>query len=255
MFFRLFTKAALACAILIASIYAPLQAQQDSTTQAPQKSDRPFWIWQYMAKSQPGGMEDGFNQRLAKDLKGDTPQFGSGFFVIAPFNIMWNHNRWILFGSYYFAAPYVQLIGPGERLSTNEYRGSRFFHEITTGVGYAIVNAPRFRLYPSIAFTGASDIITITEKTSFTSLLANLNERSITFERSASIISEIAIGADYSFPIEYGDIYIMTKIGYNFHGGGRWTVGASIMEDTDPNWFSRRGVFFQIGVGFGTERH
>lgn len=255
MFFRLFTKVALVGIVFGACMYAPLQAQQDSSVQVPTKSARPFWIWQYMAKSQPGGVEDGFNQRLAKDLKGDVPQFRSGAFVISPFNIMWNHNRWILFGGYNFKVPYVALIGPGERLTTNDYRGGWSFHEITTGVGYALINTPRFRLYPSIAFTGVTDIITITEKTSFTSLLSNFSERSITFQRSPSTILELAVGADYSFPLEYGDVYIMAKIGYNFHAVSHWTLGSAIMDDADPNWFSRRGIFFQIGVGFGTERH
>lgn len=252
MFFRLFIKVALVGIVFGASLYAPLQAQQDSTAQTPTKSDRPFWIWQIMSKTQPGKVEDDFNQRIAKDMQGEMPQFRSGSFIIAPFNVMWNHNRWMIFGSYYFALAGLNFISTGSS-STRDFIGKRSFYEITQGVGYAAVNTPRFRLYPTLAFTVATDIFTITQPTSLTSLLSTVNPRSITLQRNG-IIYELAVGADYSFPLEYGDVYIMAKVGYNFDGAG-WESGGQQLTDTDPNWFSRRGVFFQIGVGLGTERH
>jgi hypothetical protein len=180
------------------------------------------------------------------------PQFRSGSFIVAPFNVMWNHNRWMIFGSYYFAFAGLDFISTGSS-STRDFIGKRSFYEITQGVGYAVVNAPRFRLYPSVAFTVSTDVFTITKPTSLTSLLSTVNPRSIILQRNG-VIYELAVGADYSFPLEYGDVYIMAKVGYNFDNAG-WESGGQQLTDTDPNWFSRRGVFFQIGVGLGTERH
>lgn len=202
-----------------------------------------------MSKTQPGKVEDEFNQRLAQDMPGSAPSFRSGSFIIAPFNIMWNHNRWMIFGGYY---PSVDVISGS--ITTKDYTGTRTIHEITQGVGYAVVNMPRFRLYPTLASTLAIDMFEITRQASFSSLLSSVNQQSVVFERTTSVL-ELAVGADYSFPLEYGDVYIMAKVGYNFDISAGWSAGKQRLTDTDPNWFSRRGVFFQIGVGFGTERH
>ncbi len=154
----------------------------------------------------------------------------------------------MVFGGYYFTLGFIS-----GGASTRDFTGTRNFHEITQGVGYAVVNAPRFRLYPSVAFTVATDILTITQPNSLTSLLSTVNPRSIMLQRNG-VIYELAAGVDYSFPLEYGDVYIMAKVGYNFDIAG-WESGGQRLTDTDPNWFSRRGIFFQIGVGLGTERH
>lgn len=250
MFFRLFTKIALVGVVFGASVYAPLQAQQDSTAQVPTKSDRPFWIWQVLAKSQPGKIEESFNQRIAQDMNTDAPQFRSGSLIMAPLNIMWNHNRWISFAGYYFNGGFIS----GGSSRAGNFTITRNFHEVSWGVGYAIINTPRFRLYPALSATIATDIFTISQVTSLTALLSTTSSpRSINLQRNGSIY-ELAIGADYSFPLEYGDVYIMAKVGYNFDSAN-WESGGRQLTDTDSNWFSRRGIFFQIGVGFGTERH
>ncbi len=251
MFFRLFKKVALACAIVFASAYAPLQAQQDSTAQAPQKSDRPFWIWQISGKYQSFGGENNasLNTRLAQELPGNGTKPSVGFgntLYISPFNAMWNHNRWIIYAGFNFGG-----IFPG---STSEYTISRSSQELVYGVGYALINTPRFRLYPMLGNYGAIDLITISQVSSFSTLLKTLDQRSITFQRFGGLL-ELAVGADYSFPLEYGDVYIMAKVGYNWEAGAFWSTNGQTLTDTDPNWLSRRGVFFQIGVGFGTERH
>lgn len=251
MFFRLFTKVALVGIVFGASAYAPLQAQQDSTVQVPTKSDRPFWIWQFSGKYQSFGGENNasLNTRLAQELPGNgrKPSVESGNAVyISPLNAMWNHNRWIIYAGYNFGGTFP-VVG-------SEYSISRSSQELIYGVGYALINTPRFRLYPMLGNYGAIDIITISQISSFSTLLKTLDQRSITIQRFGGLL-ELAVGADYSFPLEYGDVYIMAKVGYNWEAGAFWSSNGSTLTDTDPNWLSRRGVFFQIGVGFGTERH
>jgi hypothetical protein len=256
MFFRLFTKAAFACAIVFASVYAPLQAQQDSTVQVPTKSDRPFWIFQITGKYQSIGGESNLslNTRLAQDL----PNAGSNVSVftggnrllISPFNLMWNHNRWIVYAGYNLAS--YNNIAPG--FSSTNYTAASSSNELIYGVGYALINTPRFRLYPMLGNYGTFDNITISQVSSLSTLLKTFDDRSISLQRNGGLL-EFAVGADYSFPLEYGDVYIMAKVGYNWEAGAFWSSNGKILTDTDPNWLSRRGVFFQIGVGFGTERH
>ena len=97
------------------------------------------------------------------------------------------------------------------------------------------------------------DRVTITRNTSLSNFLQTSSAPSFTMERDAGGV-EFAVGADYSFPLEYGDVYIMAKAGYALSALGSWTHEGSIVPDANINWFSRRGVFFQIGIGFGTER-
>ncbi|MBL7992152.1 MAG: hypothetical protein JNN25_12020 [Candidatus Kapabacteria bacterium] len=171
------------------------------------------------------------------------PNYLNPTVTFSPINVMWNHNRWLLFGSYFTGGASV-----GRDTSI-----SRVLHEVTLGFGYVAINTPRFRLYPMVGATGTIDLITITQPTTFNALLAGSNPYSFTVQRGGGVL-EVAIGADYSVPLEYGDIYVMTKIGYNFEAGANWAYGGQSLPDTDSNWFSRRGIFFQIGVGFGTGR-
>jgi hypothetical protein len=256
MFFRLFTKVALVGVVFSASLYVPLQAQQqDTLVSVPKTTSRPFWIWQILGKFQPSRYEYSFTERL--NSLGAVPLISSGGFTVSPFNIQWNHNSWILSAGY--APGYSRNIWrlqdtlPFDTLS-GTFTVTRVFHEATVGIGYALVNSPRFRLYPSIAALGMIDIITITEQTSFARLLRTLNPRSITLE-GRGIALELGVGADYRFLLEYGDLYLMAKIGYNLELYREWAASGQPLGDTYPNWFSRRGIFFQIGVGFGTERH
>lgn len=237
--------------MLSASIYAPLQAMEDSTVVIPKTTTRPFWMWQFMGRYQPFGNEStaSFNTFLGENLRGTAPNFGNitNAFVLAPFNVSWNHNRWIF---------YVGLAQFATSSASSDYSASIGSTDFCYGVGYALINTSRFRLYPMLGNYGTIDIVSITRKQSLQSLLSSFNDQTIRFNRFGGLL-ELAVGADYSFPMEYGDLYIIAKAGYNWEPGAIWYVNQVYegpMAGSNPNWFSRRGVFFQIGIGFGSER-
>ncbi|MCU0424595.1 MAG: hypothetical protein MUF71_03095 [Candidatus Kapabacteria bacterium] len=230
---------------LSASVYAPSQAQEQHSDTVPKTTSRPFWIWQILANFQPGSAEDAFNARLAQELagQGSIPRFGSNRFIISPFYLSWNHNKWIIM------AGYSGTLGT----AVSSFISGTEYDEIFYGFGYSVVNSQRFRLYPFIGFRGDIQRITLTEPTTLSNALKTFTPNSITIQRTASII-ELSVGADYNFALEYGDLYIMARIGYNFEFGQNWTLGRQYLADADPNWFSRRGIFFHLGIGLGTER-
>jgi hypothetical protein len=127
------------------------------------------------------------------------------------------------------------------------------FDEILYGFGYSLVDSRRFRLYPFLGFRVDIQRITVTQPTTLSNALNTFNPNSLTFQRTSTIL-ELSVGADYNFPLEYGDVYVMARIGYNLESGQSWSLGGQPLMDTDPNWFSRRGIFFQLGIGLGTER-
>ncbi len=230
--------------VLCASIYAPLKAQESSTDTIPKTTSRPFWIWQILSNFQPGGTEDAFNARLSQELagQGSIPRFGSSRFIISPLYLSWNHNRWIVMAGY---SGTLGMSGLGG-MTTG-------FDEILFGFGYSLVDSRRFRLYPFLGLRGDAQRITVAQPTTLNNALKTFNPNSLTFQRTSAIL-ELSVGADYSFPLEYGDLYVMARIGYNLESGQSWSLGSQSLVDADPNWFSRRGVFFQLGIGLGTER-
>lgn len=245
MFFQISRYILLLCVALCASVYAPLQAQESTIDTVPKTTSRPFWIWQILSNFQPGGTEDAFNARLSQELagQGSLPRFNSNRFIISPLYLSWNHNRWIVMAGY---SGTLGIAAPGLTSGTE-------YDEILYGFGYSVINSPRFRLYPFIGFRGDIQRITLTQPTTLSNALKTFAPNSITIQRFASIL-ELSVGADYNFPLEYGDLYLMARIGYNFEFGQNWILGRQYLADADPNWFSRRGVFFQLGIGLGTER-
>jgi hypothetical protein len=65
-------------------------------------------------------------------------------------------------------------------------------------------------------------------------------------------VIELALGADYRVPLTHFDMYIMAKLGFNFDPAGL-AVNASTSANRGA-WVSRNGIFFQLGIGLGTER-
>jgi hypothetical protein len=254
MLFRLFKNAAMVCVALCASVGAPLTAQEDSLALAEKEPLQTFWIWQVMSKVQPGRIEEDMNRAFSQNLN-TSFLFTSGSSTVSPVNVMHTYNRIIFFGSYNTNLPFLQGLG---FLSSVPIGGARrTFHEITLGIGYAFVNTPRFRLYPAFALTTTLDQFMFSEKRDSLKLLLEkpLTSRAVTIER-LGIIIEFALGADYRFPLASFDFYVMAKVGYNYESrvGGIWDASFGRNSTLDGNWFSRRGVFFQIGVGIGTGR-
>ena len=100
------------------------------------------------------------------------------------------------------------------------------------------------------------DELRFAKPTSLTNLFSTFEPASVSLQRFVGI-PEIAVGADYRFPTDLDnyDVFVVAKVGYNFISfDSPWTHGGRAIADTDAAWFSRRGVFFQIGIGFGTER-
>lgn len=244
MFSRFCSSAVIALALLCASFCGILQAQDDTLATIRKEHSQIFWIWQVMSKVQPGRVEDDMNRTYSQKLNSSF-SLASGSSTISPINVMLNYNRIIFFGGYNSNLRFLQGLG---FFSTTPYLGSsdfavtRVFHEITLGIGYAFINTPRFRLYPAFAATTALDLLTFSpNRDSLQSIFAKpLTSHSVTQELQGTIL-EFSIGADYRIPLLAFDFYVMTKIGFNY-------------EPADNRWFSRRGIFFQIGVGVGTER-
>ncbi len=242
----------LLCLVLCASIYAPLKAQELSTDTIPKTTSRPFWIWQITGKFQAFGGESnsGLNARFNQDLPNGTakPAFTiTNSFYISPLNLQWNHNRWIIYAHYNAFS---------NSSFTADYAATITSQELLYGVGYAVINTSRFRLYPMLGNYASVDILNLRKNSnSLTTLLQSSEQNSLSIARFGGLL-ELVVGADYSFPLEYGDVYIMAKVGYNLEVGAAWgqeLLGRPI-AGADPNWFSRRGVFFQLGIGLGTER-
>ncbi|MFY7997847.1 MAG: hypothetical protein ACOVSW_04525 [Candidatus Kapaibacteriota bacterium] len=229
-----------------------MKAQETNTDTVPKTTSRPFWIWQMTGKFQAfgGASNAGLNDRLNQDLPNGTakPTFTmTNAFYISPLNLQWNHNRWIFYAHYggFSNAP-----------STADYTMTITSQEILYGVGYAVINTSRFRLYPMLGNYASVDILNLKKNgSSLTTLLQTFEQNSVSIARFGGLL-ELAIGADYSFPLEYGDVYIMAKVGYNLEAGALWgqELLGRPLAGTDPNWLSRRGVFFQLGIGLGTER-
>jgi hypothetical protein len=241
-------KIAFVCVIITASVYAPLRAMEDSTAAAQKKEYFGFSIWHFVYKSIPTRVETEFGQKLSQDLKGNVSVPVYPDFTISIANYMWSNDKWVTNFFYNY----------GTRTATSRDASvGCTTHEAGAGIGYIVVNTPRFRLYPMLSTNYVFDIVNITPQTSLTSLLSTRDSPNISMERFGGFY-ELAVGADYRFPIFYGDIYIMAKVGYNLVLPGlfnsAWKHGSQILTDASPEWFSRRGVFFQIGIGFGTER-
>lgn len=255
MLFRLFKNAAIVCVALCASVSVPLTAQEDSLAVMSKEPSQTFLIWQVMSKVQPGRLEEDFNRTLSQNLNSSF-LLTSGSSTISPINFMFNHNRIIFFGAYTTNLRFLQGLG---FFSTTPILvgANRVFHEISLGIGYAFINTPRFRLYPAFAATSTLDGFTFGQQSdSLKNLLATpISSRTVTLERFGTIL-EFAIGADYRIPVATYDFYIMAKVGYNYEPqfGGNWSgaLGRSVIAD--GNWYSRRGIFLQIGVGLGTGR-
>jgi hypothetical protein len=241
-------KIAFVCVIIAASVEAPLQAQQDSTEAAQKKQSLGFLIWHSHYKSIPTRLETEFGQKLSQDLKGNIPIPAYPDYTLSLANFMWSNDRWVVNFFYNNA---------GRSTTSRDASFGCIAHEAGLGVGYIVVNTPRFRLYPMLSSNYVLDIVNITPQTSLTSLLTTRDSPNISMERFY-LFYELAVGADYRFPIFSGDVYIMAKVGYNLVVPGlsnpAWRHGSQVLSDASPEWFSRRGVFFQIGIGLGTER-
>jgi hypothetical protein len=249
---RFFVKMALFLVVaLCTSVYEPLRAMADSTNTltVPKTTTRPFWIWQIMASFQQSSNNDDFNRRVLQ-IQTDNPSVQGFNFNVSPMYVMWNHNRWIFQTSVGIVA--ISGLTQFGSISSNGLVAERSGFDIAFTVGYAVIDAPRFRLYPMLSSIAATDVVTITRQTSLANLLQNPGT-SLSMERDAGGFG-VAVGADYRFPMEYGDFYIMAKAGYNFSTLGTWKYNGVWLQDADINWFSRRGVFFQIGIGFGTKQ-
>lgn len=244
-------KSVVLVGLLLANVYGTLRAMQDSTAVPAKTTERPFWMWQFSGKLQPIGGENNaaINSLLAQSLGGRAPAFTTTpySFVATPFNLSWNHNRWMF---------YIGYTTFGLGASTSDYAASLSSTELAYGVGYMLVNTPRFRLYPMLGNYATLDYLKISRTTTLQSLLSTLNEQSAGIYRYGGLL-ELAVGADYRFQMEYGDFYILAKAGYNWEVGAFWSINPTIgpfLFDANSNSFSRRGVFFQLGIGFGSER-
>ncbi len=245
-----FVRVLALCVALTVSVYAPLWAIEDSTLTVPKTTERPFWMWQILNTSRPTGFDADFNARLGIQPNSDLPTTGLSI-NISPFHIAWSHNRWIVSGSFNILA--VPGLIRFSAISGSGITAIRRGFEYDFSVGYALINSPRFRLYPLLSSVAITDRVTITRQTSFTALLQSNASNSFSMERDAGGFG-IAVGADYRFPLEYGDLYIVAKAGYTLSVLGAWTSEGVLLPDANINWFSGRGVFFQLGIGFGSER-
>jgi hypothetical protein len=244
MLFRLFKNAAIVCVALCACTGAPLTAQEDSLALADKEPLQTFWIWQVMSKVQPGRIEEDMNRTFSQNLNASF-LFTSGSSTISPVNVMHTYNHILFFGSYNTNLRFLQGLGffsTTPILASTNFAITRNFHELTLGIGYAFINTPRFRLYPAFAATTTLDQFTFSENNDSLKVLLSkpLTQRTVTTE-IPGVILEFCVGADYRFPLESFDFYLMTKVGYNY-------VPPYI------TWFNRRGIFLQIGVGLGTGR-
>lgn len=246
--FLFWTKVVVCCAVVTASMYEPLRAMEDST-QAPKRQFKSTTISCISGRTIPSSLPVEFGQKLSQDFRGSIPTISFPSFALNPVHFIWSYDisPWISEASYTFAFSNVV---------SRDMTFRCLSHELSGGYGYAIVNTPRFRLYPMIIGKFLFDQLTFAKPTTFTNLVTTFEAPSFSLDRFMAFY-EIAVGADYRFPTAYEnyDIYVVAKVGYNLpFFDAPWSQNGSIVGDFSPTWFSRRGVFFQIGIGFGVNQ-
>lgn len=244
----------LALGLMFATLHLQAQEAEGDSTKTQFR-----WIWQTMGKVQPSPVNPGLGEYFQRVLNvpAQSASFPSESFAVSPFNLMLTHDKLILFCGYNANLRLLQPFGfystASQVVRVSNYSVNRSYHELTFGIGYAIVNTPRFRLYPNVAFTSTLDNFWIQYAPKPDSMATAPYPASQFVEISGHII-ELALGADYRLPLTHFDMYIMTKLGFNFEPLAL-AVNASNNAGRGA-WVSRSGIFFQLGIGLGlgTER-
>ncbi|MCU0424594.1 MAG: hypothetical protein MUF71_03090 [Candidatus Kapabacteria bacterium] len=230
---------------------AAQEAQEDSA------KTKFLWIWQTMGKVQPTPVNTGLGDYFQRTLNipSRAASFPSESFAVSPFNLMLTYEKLVLFCGYSANLGLLQPFGfystAGRVVNVSNYGVNRTYHELTFGIGYAVINTPRFRLYPNVAFTSTLDHFMLRYAPTRDSMYTAPHPAPIAVELYGHLL-EFALGADYRLPLAYFDMYIMAKVGFNFD-----PALALVNSPNYPErgaWVSRRGIFFQLGIGLGTER-
>ena len=222
-------KSVVLVGLLLTSVYAPLRAMQDSAVVRKKVAAR--IISSFTLKTIPTRLETEFGEYVSRNFRGDIPTIGFPSLALAPIHLIGSNidNPWInelSYSFYYYKA------------DSREMTYSCFAHEVQWGFGYAVVDSPRFRLYPMLSAKVAFDVLAFTKQTSLASLVSTFESPSIFLQRTAPI-AEIAVGADYRIPTEIDnyDIYVLAKVGYNLIiSDAPWTHDSRRVNDMNPAW-------------------